>query len=995
MMDKTKNMPLKYANKSQALSQLIVKSDKNSKSTDGELVFFDTDKKSLAPRKSFQWSLKKAPGQWYKLYPRSIARIDWVFPYHDQENEKLVDIRVEGKTYLDVERLDIFVRFFHQSSDAASLKKLLNSWKASFNENDRTGDAEKYVKGLITYFKDQARTIGLKLNISHSITNKREDFIRSSSFEVPAKAAKDEQIFFSIDYLMELEDLTRYLDFANQDQTMESYLRSHLHAVMEKMLFQISYSDLVSNFDRVYAAQIRTKLLEKIAGAGYSPKILNISIKDLIKGFSVELDGQVEFKTRSSDLQLKVVMDVSADFKDYSHPKVSRLVSVQSTSKINNRIRTEIQNQLSRLVGKWEPESIHPEVSDGTIESQSHKQLIESHITDFLNDKYSLTALKVNVRALNFYASKLGLEIRGLVTSIFDKKQNQIAWLEVNGKARASKETKHKINDAIRLLSDADGFHNQIREWIKGYGEKRRRGEIAQFRGGLEVMEQYLIQQAAQEGISLIVSLKEFGISDAEVPLEETVTATIEGAHEVLVENHMMLRLDKSDLFLKSEISDVESWARDRLRSIIKRNLINKNYIDLLLDFEKKYRFEIETEMKLEASQIGYLVDQIILIPKLDELSFRTGFSFEIGTKEKEEFATRSSEVKVGLEIPVNGRIEDFNNENVRNYIRPGDPEFLISKMKQRVIETTRLYIHGVDPERCIMRFREDENGSSVEEELVERIREVLESEFSASGLYIIPKYTDTELSRRYKNLIKQIHRVRVKTFNQMVDFHVGFRVIGIHGEGWHTFQGMQYKDAQEELNEIGELIRKKMELYLNTILPSDFVDVKNLEFISNIEELADMAAAHVLENLGMLLKITDLEVNETEIDRLRTKKYLQTIQDANDEIDHTSKKLKSKRKYEADTLEKAFQKKQDLLLGELDMDEDDPEVEKLSGIIKDHQATTPKSDLLKQIDKTGSKKQVGLSDALKSLAGSKNKQLSSPQKEEQEDTDSKKDETE
>lgn len=938
---------------------------------DYEVVYFDLDTHRLVKR-SFLTAIgfKKSNLKKYHLYYKSIARIDWKFIIHNPAHEKIADLRLEGKAHILAGSEHLLARFCHENGTYAFSSEL-EIWKQEF-ERDRPNSSFRTLahqkSELIAFLTRKAQNIGVELTLSGSILNERDDYQQGSGLSLEVEVSSSQTFYFAIDYMFKIRKVNLYMAFTEKSEDLNTWLKNVLGRFMKKSLFQKTYDELATNFIASYEPQIRKVLSDRIAEIGLEAELFNLSLKDLTKGFEVFIDDQTEFKSNETSLNVKVVLDVSGDFDDYRNAHVARLVGLQSQDKVNTRMRRDIQFKLRDLIKGLDMAALATENQSGSG-TQKHKAQIKNKLEDYLKQQYALQRVDIKIRGIQYHTAKISQEINGLMASFFDSRRQLIHWYQLSGKAKPDASNKAKLVSAIQLLADVNTFHMLLRDWLKEFGKKREKGEIAQYANEHEVMERYIIGKAKEVGVRLILSLKEFKVGDAEIPLEQKVGAKIEGGHEVTVENHLLLRLTDPNQLIKSEESDIESWISKNLRSVIENYLLKKSYIELLLKFDEVHKPAIENEMKARAAQIGYSAEQIILIPKIDELSLKkSGFTFEVGKDNDDVYGTRASDVKVKLEIAISGRISDFTNENVKNYITPGNPDFLITKMKQRVVETTQQYIHSVEPDRYYMRFKEDDEGTTVEEELVNRIRTVLEDEFSADGLSITPKYKDTKLSLRYKALIKNNQRIRVKSANEMVDFEIAFRVLSIHSQGWHTFQSMEYDSTEEELHEIGRLVTDKMELYLNMMLPTDFVGFKNLQFIEDIEELAEMGVQHVFENLGIQIRIVSLKRHISEYEVFETKRLKRELEEKQKDLDLGYEMRQLERDNAKETYRLALEKNRQLELSNSEVDDDDPRFTPLRKNIDKYQSQPTNHGINDKISKLDENTQSGIRDSMNEM---------------------------
>jgi hypothetical protein len=950
-----------YYDETRSIDLLITTTDQSKTPAKNEKILVFDKQKDRVEERSFFSSLLGGSKHLvaYKLYTKALVSVEKLIPVHQPHQDTLADILIEGTAAVLEGQEEKLVAFYHKHNAKHLLRLQLDRWiDEFFRQEEQQGKPKNitaYKDSMLQFVKERARLIGLDLDLKGTVQNTRDSHVKSKDLTIATALKNGTHVVVVFNLMLVLRDLRLYRTFLQSNQSLTDWVHDTLRGVLEKLLFQKQYADVISNFDNTYKPALRKAFDEKLRETGYEVDTFFLEIKDQLQGFQFDIEGTRNFATSEPGLSVRMALSAQGMFSDLGYATVKEMIALRSQVKTDEEVRKYVQHEVSEIIRETDVSAIRmdgPRQKD-LIESGQLQEEIIRKLTDRLKKHYALESAMVTISSLGFYAADTQVDIHDLIVSAYQQKQKTFVWFQLNGKAYCSRRNKALIRTALAILADETSFHLKIKGWVGGYMVKRQRGEVGLYKEEIHALEKYLATVAEQEGIGLEVTLKVIREAASEIPVNENVNCVIQGGHHILVENHLLLRLEEPDRFTRSEIPDLAYWIRECLRTIIRNKLLKKSYLDLVLHFYDTYKDEIEQELMDEAGKIGYRADQIIFIPKIDELDLVTnGFSFELG--EGIEFYTRSSDFKVKLTMAVSGKISDFTNANVRKYIQPTPPNFVITKMKERVEEITRQYIHTVEPNRYYMEFkgvREGDPGRSVEEELVESVRKMLNTEFSAVDLVIIPKGVETDLMVRFKRLAGKIHRVEVSTFSRQFSFELGYIIKIVHPEGWAVFNSLKYETMEEEAFAISKMVKNIIEIELNNKLPTKFMDVKDHRYTERVKMLAEEdCVLAVREKLGIEISIVDMERGISDVEQLAIDMHKVEVQKTRRALGYDEQREKIIEEDNLKSLEEALAKQRALRLGEQEVSDDDG---RWTGIktIKQENAYEPAKDLQKSID--------------------------------------------
>lgn len=318
-------------------------------------------------------------------------------------------------------------------------------------------------------------------------------------------------------------------------------------------------------------------------------------------------------------------------------------------------------------------------------------------------------------------------------------------------------------------------------------------------------------------------------------------------------------RLEDIVKYIKAEVSNLETWFKAKLEKIVKQQLFDCKYIDLLLDFEP-IESKIKEELQKEAEGIGYSIRLITTVPDLEPLKLKDeGFNFEIN----DTFATRESNVKVKLKIIVSGKIKNLKKIERFLNLKRDVPDLI----KNKVFHAVTQQLYEIDPDHFYLHFDYYSEGLSVKSNLLQLIEKILVEEFHASELNLIAQSQETELTERFKKLQSQPYRFEVvieslQDLQEQVRYYGSFQVERVAKDKWHIFQSREYT-----IENIQEFLQDHLRSRLET-LNTNRLKYENIRELKEAEDnIGYLAMAAIKEQFGLEISIKNLGRDRTELE--------------------------------------------------------------------------------------------------------------------------------
>lgn len=332
------------------------------------------------------------------------------------------------------------------------------------------------------------------------------------------------------------------------------------------------------------------------------------------------------------------------------------------------------------------------------------------------------------------------------------------------------------------------------------------------------------------------------------------------------INNTLQMELNDIGKYRLAQTPDLQNWSKAQLEPTIKTALFQKKYIQVLLSFDEIAE-SIKNQVRKAASEIGYSVEQIVSIPKLEPLAFTRDYDLEV---KEESFTLKDFKVSVGLNIVATFHIPHL--QDIEEYLTPSvNLKELITK---NISVVARRFLNTIEPERFYMRFSDPAShlgeDKSIEDELSEKIEEILAERFKAQVSSIVIRTLETDIKRRYEKLFKKIGSFKLE-FNSFKDgkpvFLSGdFQVAGVDQYGWYTFQ-----EREAELEEIEHSIRRSLHAKLSN-LPSEILTYNNVETQTRLEQLVEKVATEsVVKQFGLRIEVSNVTRRLTELEKLKS----------------------------------------------------------------------------------------------------------------------------
>ncbi|MFT3911065.1 MAG: hypothetical protein QM737_16720 [Ferruginibacter sp.] len=371
---------------------------------------------------------------------------------------------------------------------------------------------------------------------------------------------------------------------------------------------------------------------------------------------------------------------------------------------------------------------------------------------------------------------------------------------------------------------------------------------------------------------------------------------------------------------IRKNATPVEEWFKQVIITpLIKDILFDKTYKYILLHPDS-IKEEIEESISKKANEMGYAVRQHTHLPDIKKLRLREGFSI---VAQDEEFETRSSDVKIKLNITVKGKINDFEELDERLLLPAIDIE---AEMKSEIRSVMEDVIHSMDPEQIYLRFSYtgDKQNPPVDEILANCIEECLDEKFKVDtkSLKSIIKLSQSEdeFIKKTKELRKEVRKFSVTIYPVSKDsyvepltYEIQYRILGIDEQGWSVFLSRISKDVLNQFEELESfltaLITEKLNSVDYAILKSeDIVVKKKLK-----EGISQYTSDEVSTKFGLLIGFsTFLRIrSETEMRSIKTS--LETfrleeesvIEDKKKEIENLHEKIRVLREQEMEAIKR------------------------------------------------------------------------------------------
>ena len=454
-------------------------------------------------------------------------------------------------------------------------------------------------------------------------------------------------------------------------------------------------------------------------------------------------------------------------------------------------------------------------------------------------DDYHVIEGKLPIR-VNDYPGKIMLGYRIDLEIIEEKKMAGIMSFS------APNFVQNAINKIIRKTLSNDPavtlhvLYNELNSVVRELVEKGLKKELDQ--DGLEPI-----------FVELIVDKGEFPPQRKEV--QYTVDCVTKNKHIVSIDHTLILTLKDLGCYYSKGIKDLEQWVKDELKRLTQDFIFERDFTDLAVNFDDQI---IKDGMRKEADKIGYVVKQLITIPDLQKI-IPEYVEFEVG--KTHDFATKRDDLKVKLNVLVTGRVTDLSK--MTWMLNPNtNKENVIQKIKDRLLNTVRRFIHTIEPEDFYMRFdyNDQESQLTVSDELQGIIKERLKSDFGISDAEVICKPLETELVKKFLSIQWVSYPLRIESKSGEIKFDIPFDVLAVDPNGWHIFKAkcdaLKGRDPSELLKEIARRLKYFVEFQMEE-WKHGFVSVMEEEFKNRFDQYLIEGCKVIQAEFGLSIAIS------------------------------------------------------------------------------------------------------------------------------------------
>ncbi len=343
----------------------------------------------------------------------------------------------------------------------------------------------------------------------------------------------------------------------------------------------------------------------------------------------------------------------------------------------------------------------------------------------------------------------------------------------------------------------------------------------------------------------------------------------------VNVECSLLLRLEDLGRYVAANLPPLESWAHETIERVTRKVLFSTRYSELVSTYDDKKK-QIEKHMRTAAAKIGYALDQFLTITDLQMEVLRRPFSLQVHG----EFATRTPNVRAGLEAILTARINDQNG--IKSLL--DRKEEVVKALEDEIKRALELAMHGVEPEEFYLYFRSPrplEDGSASDEPtLADRLAvclvERLKNPYKAIVSSVVFKQTDTEIYQLLRKLRGTQHEVAVKVKpkggNHLpMTFEAILLVQAVDPRGWQNF--LELRPTSEDLV---STVRQALEYKLSEVDPVELYQFAWERLKAHINQ---WAKRRIGEQFGLWVEVSDLRRCYTEEETLRVDNKRRLVQ--------------------------------------------------------------------------------------------------------------------
>ncbi len=534
----------------------------------------------------------------------------------------------------------------------------------------------------------------------------------------------------------------------------------------------------------------------------------------------------IEVDDVATSRKLSITIDYRASYDPIDREKVARLLF--TTGK-------PVRDEIDRKIRYWVNYNLRGRESEFINQYQNKVNILKQDIQKAARDEISLQ-LDLNI-SLAKQVDNILIPPSQITVHVSDSDEALDLTIQ----------TELLVEDRIKAISYSNTWGtiqltNLLKTEIKDYLQKHT--TISEFYYELKdkvrnTLVDYLNQKLADKGRRIGYLYLDSKVANSSPPPKELVE--IQHPVECKVQNYSKLITVENTLqmlpqdvrrYISAQSPNLQTWVENKLEKIIKPLLLKKKYIDILDDFQKESQ-KIREAMEAEAASIGYVIEHIVSLPRLDHLRLKE--TFEI-SDENQEFSTNTASIKVKVSTTVNAKFKNFNK--IEDYLNFSLDQ-IINEMQKTVNSTNREVLRKIEPERFYMLFYAAETDTkSVEQELKDTLETTLKERFGVEIISVVPIPEQTEIIDYLQILMGKVDYFECSIIplggGEAVKFKGDFKILGIETGSWYRFQSV-FQSMQQSQQQLRQKLKALKEHYSQLIRAGDIEgNSEEIEEISN-----------------------------------------------------------------------------------------------------------------------------------------------------------------
>lgn len=361
-------------------------------------------------------------------------------------------------------------------------------------------------------------------------------------------------------------------------------------------------------------------------------------------------------------------------------------------------------------------------------------------------------------------------------------------------------------------------------------------------------------------------------LPEAPMVVEKDLTVTIntpEYPKPIRINSKVLIKRVDIAKFINYKPENLDEWLQKQVEATIASSFFGFKYSEIKERFET-LKSNIKDNLKGSIYQIGYDLEQILVIPSFDGLNELEKIEFKI----EETFITNDQE-QVKLKTELNIAVK--NLKKVSQYIDNNKISNISVDLKELCKNEIKQYIHSVHVEEFHRNFE------SAKSDLTNLIKEEIFNEFGAEITYIFFDRGEEEVIRKMA-LLKKVGWTK---FQSEILSVIDFGAITFYGEFLVESGDLElwqiFRNQDISIENLKEGIQNSLISKLKTKSSRDFLgyktDDKRLEVHGLIERIA---IETIKSNFGINIKISNIDRNEQDWEIKmginRRKQILETI---------------------------------------------------------------------------------------------------------------------